>query len=220
MRARWIWLAALLGYGLFSLWYDNWRGPLRPEEIDALLERARVQSQLEPERLATVRAFLEADDGGEFFMLNLLRPHPEPVATPGSGERRPAREVMEGYTRHFMPALFLRGGHPALFGRAAGGYVEAWGVEPDPGWSASGVIRYRSRRDMMELATDPAFEPAHAFKIAALQKTLAFPLSPAWVVAGPRFAVASLLALAAALWQVAALRRAGAARTSSPFPTR
>jgi hypothetical protein len=127
---------------------------------------------------------------------------------------------MAGYTRRFMPALFRRAGHPALFGRAAGGYVEAWGVEPDPGWSVSGVIRYRSRRDMIELATDPAFESAHAFKIAALEKTLAFPLSPAWVVAGPRFVVAARLALGAAFCHVALLRRAGAARTSSPSPTR
>lgn len=199
MRARWIWGGALLGYGLFALWYDGWRGPLEAHEIDVLIERARTQGHIEPDRLATVRAFLEADDGGEFFMLNLLRVQPEPVAVPGSDERRPAREVMEGYTKHFMPALFRRAGHPALIGRAAGGYVEHWGVEPDPGWSVAGVIRYRSRRDMMELATDPAFEPAHAFKIAALANTLAFPMSPAFVVAGPRIWVALLFALLAAL---------------------
>lgn len=199
MHAGWIWGAALLGYGLFALWYDNWRGPLDAQEIDVLIERARTQGHIEPDRLATVRTFLEADDGGEFFMLNLLRVQPEPIPVPGSDERRPAREVMEGYTKHFMPALFRRAGHPALIGRAAGGYVEHWGVEPDPGWSVAGVIRYRSRRDMMELATDPAFEPAHAFKIAALANTLAFPLSPAFVVAGPRIWVALVFALLAAL---------------------
>ncbi|RIL05250.1 MAG: hypothetical protein DCC71_11000 [Proteobacteria bacterium] len=205
MRGRWIWTAALLGYAVFSLWYDNWSGPLRAEEIDALLARARAQEQIEPERLAAVRAFLEADDGREFFMLNLLRPHSEPVAMPGTGEKKRAREVMDGYTRHFMPALLRRAGHPALFGRAAGGYLEAWGAGADPGWTLSGVIRYRSRRDMMELATDPAFGPAHAFKIAALERTLAFPLSPAFVVVGPRVWIALLLALLAALAHVALL---------------
>ncbi len=199
MHAGWIWGIALLGYGLFSFWYDNWSGPLDAKEIDILIERAQTQSQIEPDRIAAVRAFLEADDGGEFFMLNLIQLNPDLVAVPGSDEKQPARQVLEGYTRHFMPALFKRAGHPALFGRAAGGYVEHWGVEPDPGWSASGVIRYRSRRDMMELATDPAFEAAHAFKIAGMAKTLAFPLSPAFVVAGPRIWVALLLALFAAL---------------------
>jgi hypothetical protein len=220
VRVGWIWLAALIGYALFSLWYDDWSGPLRADEIDSLLARAQEQAQIEPTRLAAVRAFLEADDGGEFFMLNLLRPYPEPVAAPGSSERKPAREVMEGYTRHFMPALFRRAGHPAWFGRAAGGYVEAWGVERDPGWSMSGVIRYRSRRDMIELATDPAFEPAHAFKIAALERTFAFPLSPAFVVAGPRFGVALLLALGAALAHVAVLHRELRRLRSSNTPVR
>jgi len=203
MHAGWIWGAALLLYGAFSLWYNNLRGPLGPEEIERFLERAQAQSSVEPDRLATLRRFLEADDGGEFFMLNLVRLQPGPVATPGSGEPQHARRVLAGYTGHFMPALFARAGHPALFGRAAGGYLEEWGVAPDPGWSFAGVIRYRSRRDMIELATDPAFEPAHVFKVAAMASTLAFPLRPAFVVAGPRVWLALGLALLAALGQLA-----------------
>ena len=203
MHAGWIWGAALLLYGAFSLWYNNLRGPLGVEEIDRFIERAQAGSNVEPARLETLRAFLEADDGGEFFMLNLVRLQPGPVARPGSGEAQPARRVLEGYTGHFMPALFARAGHPALFGSAAGGYVEHWGVEPDPGWSFAGVIRYRSRRDMMELATDPAFEPAHVFKVAAMASTLAFPLRPGVVVAGPRVGLALLLALLAALGHLA-----------------
>lgn len=201
MHAAWIWGAALVGYGLFSLWYDNWRGPLRPQEIEVLLERARAQSGIEPDRVDAVRAFLEADDGREFLMVNLLRLQPEPVAVPGGGAKQPAREVLEGYTKHFMPALLRRAGHPALIGRAAGSYVERWGVEPDPGWSVAGVIRYRSRRDMMELAADPAFEPAHVFKVAALANTLAFPVSPV-IAFSPRVHVALVLALLAALAQL------------------
>ena len=32
-----IWGVALLAYGGFRLWYDNWSGPLKPSEIDAFL---------------------------------------------------------------------------------------------------------------------------------------------------------------------------------------
>ena len=60
---------------------------------------------------------------------------------------------------------------------------------------------------MMELATDPAFEPAHAYKIAAMANTLAFPVAPAFMFFGPRVWVALVLALTAALGQLA-LRRA------------
>ncbi len=202
MQTWWIWLGALALYGIFSLWYNNWRGPLTPQEIDVFIERARTQSQIEPERLATLRTFLEQDDGREFFMVNLIATHREPVEMPGNGEKRPAREVLKGYTDHFMPALFRRAGHPVFAGPAAGGYVEHWGVEPNPGWTFSGVIRYRSRRDMIELATDPKFEPAHVYKIAAMPHTLAFPVTPGLTVVGPRVWVGLLLTLGAAFTQL------------------
>jgi hypothetical protein len=199
MRARWIWIGALLLYGVFSLWYVNWRGPLSEAEVDHYMELARDRTRVEPERLETLRTFLEADDGEEFFMLNLIRLNPEPITMPGAAAPESAQAVLERYTGYFMPALFARAGHPAFIGRAAGGYLEHWGVEPDPGWTIAGAIRYRCRRDMIELATDPTFGPAHEFKIAAIVNTLAFPVHPGFVVLGPRIWVALVLALCAAL---------------------
>jgi hypothetical protein len=209
MRPLWIWAAAIALYGLFWLWYVGFRGPLTPEEVGVLMSRfATLEAPLEPARLAAVRRFLEADDGREFFMVNLVRLHPGLVAEPGSssGEARPARDVLERYTDYFMPQLLRRAGHPAFFARGAGGYVEAWGVEPDAGWSFAGMIRYRSRRDMAELATDPAFAKAHVFKVAAIERTLAFPAAPGFAVLGPRVWVALLFGLLAALGHVLALR--------------
>lgn len=204
MSALWIWVGALALYGVFFLWYDHRSGPLTAAEIDSYMKRLEASADLpDAERLATARAFLEADDGGEFFMLNLVRLQPDPVPTPGSGELRPAERVLKQYTGHFMPALFRRAGHPTFIGPAAGGYLEHWGVEKNPGWTFSGVIRYRSRRDMMELATDPAFGPAHAYKIAAMANTLAFPVAPGMLFFGPRVWVALSLALLACLGQLA-----------------
>jgi hypothetical protein len=168
-----------------------------------LLARLEAQSAIEPERLASARRFLEADDGREFFMVNVIRLHPQPVATPGTGELAPPRQVLEGYTGPFMRALFRRAGHPAFAGPAAGRYLEQWGVEPDPGWSFAGVIRYRSRRDMAELASAPEFEPAHVFKRAAMERTFAFPVTPALLFFGPRVWVALALGLVAALAHLA-----------------
>lgn len=201
MSPVWIWLGAVVLYGVFELWYDSWSGPLSPSEIEDFL--SRLPEDVEAERRATLRRFLETDDGREFFMANLIRLPSQPVANPVTGERRPAADVLRGYTRRFMPALFRRAGHPAFVGRAAGGYLEHWGVEPDPGWSMVGVIRYRSRRDMMELTTDPAFHRVHCFKIAAISHTLAFPAAPGFAVLGPRVWMALLLALLAALGHLA-----------------
>jgi hypothetical protein len=150
-----------------------------------------------------LRAFLEADDGREFFMLNLVRINQGPVVAPGATKESDARTVLDGYTRHFMPALFRRAGHPAFFGRAAGGYLEQWNVAPDPGWSFGAAIRYRSRRDMIELVVDPRFANAHEFKAAAIATTFAFPTSPGFVMVGPKIWVGLVLALVAALAQLA-----------------
>jgi hypothetical protein len=203
MSAWWIWGAAVLLYGAFSLWYNNWRGPLTPAEVEKYVQRAAAKADIEPGRLATLRKFLESDDGREFFMVNLIAAYQEPVPMPGTGEKKPAREVLKGYTDHFMPALFRRAGHPAFAGPAAAGYLEVWGVEPNPGWTFSGVIRYRSRRDMIELATAPEFDPAHVYKIAAMAHTLAFPVTPAITVVGPRVWVGLALGLFAALGHLA-----------------
>jgi hypothetical protein len=203
VNAIWIWIGALVLYGLFTAWYHSWRPPLRPDEIDGYMSRFEALSR-EPggpaaEQLPALRRFMEADDGGEFFMVNLIRLEPAPVVVPGSDEKRPAAQVLRRYTGYFMPALLRRAGHPAFFARAAGGTLESWGVASDPGWSLAGVIRYRSRRDLLELASDPAFGPAHVFKIAAIAGTFAFPAAPGLVVVGPRVWVGLALGLLAAL---------------------
>jgi hypothetical protein len=199
MEALLIWGTAALLYAGFSLWYNSLRGPLTPAEVDVYMERLRTQAGVTAERLAPVREFLDADDGREFFMMNLIRIPEGPVKEPGTGHEKPAREVLSGYSRYFLAALFRRAGHPVFGGRAAGRYVEHWGTEPDPGWTYAIAVRYRSRRDMMKLATDPRFAPAHAYKIAAIANTLAFPVSPGYVLFGARVGVALVLALLAAL---------------------
>jgi hypothetical protein len=212
MSPLWIWAGALVVYAAFSFWYNNWSGPLTASEIEHYLERMTATAdEPDPERRAAARAFLEADDGGEFFMLNLIRLHSEPVADPDSGDPQPAQKLLRRYTGYFMPSLFRRAGHPAFAGPAAGRYLEHWGVEADPGWTFSGIIRYRSRRDMMELATNPAFDSAHVYKIAAIASTLAFPVAPAVQIIGPRVWVALVLALLAALGHLAlrAVRESG-----------
>jgi hypothetical protein len=206
----WIWALAAIAYGGFWFWYVGMPRPLTRSEIDAHMATVEAAGmEIAPGQLATLRAFLEADDGREFFMLNLVRVNQGPVLAPGATETSDARKVLDGYTRHFMPALFRRAGHPAFFGRAAGGYVEQWNVAPDPGWTFGAAIRYRSRRDMIELVVDPRFANAHAFKAAAIATTFAFPTSPGFVMVGPKIWVGLALALLAALGQLTLIGFAG-----------
>ena len=208
MASFWVWGVALLVYGVFLGWYVNWRGPLSKAEIEDLMARMRASNvgHGDQDELPVLQRFLEADDGREFFMLNVIRMSDTDVADPATGAMRPARELMAGYTRMFMPALFARGGHPALAARRIGGMVDTWGLKEVPEWSMMGYVRYRSRRDLAHLVCDPRFSGAHAFKFAAMPQTFNFPTRPMiMTLADPRLWVGLSLALLAAVAQIALL---------------
>lgn len=208
MTGAWVWVLAALAYGAFAAWYFNWRGRVQAHEVEAFVARIREANPHITDRSidGVLRKFLEDDDGREFFMLNLVRLSPGEVKDPKTGALRPARDVMQDYTKRFLPALFARGGHPAMAARKVGGYVDAWGVEADPGWSIVGYMRYRSRRDMAELVSDPRFAGGHEFKVAAIPVTFSFPTQPVVLaLMSPKVWVALVLALAAALAQLAIL---------------
>jgi hypothetical protein len=201
-----IWGSAVALYALFVGWYFNWRRPLSAAEVEDCLRRILAADpdlgvRNDP---AILRRFLETDDGRQFFMLNVVKLAPGNVADPVTGESKPARAVMQGYTGMFLPALFRRGGHPAIVARKVGGYFDAWGVEPDPDWTIMGYVRYRSRRDLAELVSNPRFAGAHDFKFAAMPQTFSFPTQPmVLVLVSPAVTVGLVLALAAALLHLA-----------------
>ena len=208
MTSFWVWGVALLGYAVFLAWYFNWRGPLSKAEVETLMARMQANNvgHGDQDEMPVIRKFLEEDDGREFFMLNVIRLSEVEVADPVTGEMLPARQVMAGYTRMFMPALFARGGHPALAARRIGGMVDTWGLNEVPEWSMMGYIRYRSRRDLAHLICDPRFTGAHAFKFAAMPQTFNFPTRPMiMTLAGPGIWVGLSFALAAAAAQIALL---------------
>jgi hypothetical protein len=198
-----VWPFAVAGvlYLLFRLWYDGLRRPLSAAEIDAGLAQIAGRGESKGTDRAAFRAFLEADDGREFVMLNLVKFTPGMARHPETGAEVPARSLMDHYSRHFIRRLVLRGGHPALVARKVGPYVDAWGdVQPDPGWSIMGYMRYRSRRDLLALAADPSFGPVHAYKALGTATTLSFPTQRVLALyLGPRIWMALVLALAAAL---------------------
>ena len=199
-----IWGSALAAYLLFRLWYDNWSGPLKPSEIEAFLAQMEGRYQGTGNDPAVLRAFLESDDGREFVMLNLVKAEMGSVEDPQTGQKVQGLELLKRYSKNFMPVLFKKGGHPGIIGRKVGGYVDAWNTEPDPGWTLFGLIRYRSRRDMMKLVMEPAFLAAHPEKILGTLATFSFPSQRVVsLYVGPRVTVALVLALAAALVQLA-----------------
>ncbi|TNF89911.1 MAG: hypothetical protein EP301_02010 [Gammaproteobacteria bacterium] len=60
-------------------------------------------------------------------------------------------------------------------------------------WTQGAGMRYRSRRDLLEIASNPAFSGSHEFKVAAMRKTIAFPIDPWFQLGDPRLVLALLL---------------------------
>ncbi|MBA3880125.1 MAG: hypothetical protein C0500_10470 [Sphingobium sp.] len=199
-----IWAIAAALYGAFRLWYDNWRGKLTPAEIEAYFAKLEGRDDTTPEARANLRKFLEADDGRDFVMFNIVKATQAPVTDPISGEQVPGVSLLQRYSKHFVPVLVRNGGHPAIVRRKIGPYLDSWATEPDPGWTIIGLMRYRSRRDMMNLVIDPQFAKHHPDKLAGTLATFSFPTAPMLqLYVGPRIWLALVLALLAALTQLA-----------------
>jgi hypothetical protein len=204
--AWWAWPVAGMLYIVFRLWYDNWRGPLRADEVDYYVKLIANSPGGESTDMAVLRRFLDEDDGKEFLMSNLVRLESGPLIDPVTGKSTNARDMMQTYTKGFFPTYLRLGGHPVVVARKVGGFIDSWKSGEDPAWTASAFMRYRSRRDCMRMATHPRFLAAYPFKVLATAQTISFPTQV--FMSGtlrPRASVLLLLMLAAALVHLASL---------------
>jgi hypothetical protein len=177
-------LAALL-YALFCLWYTNLRGPLSGEEtarfVAVLEERGSNPGQID-----LLRRFMEQDSGRQFLMVNLLDMAADPGTVAGSAPGETSDQLLGRYMAHMYPELLKRACHPVFAGRAIADSVDLAGIQGAERWTRAALMRYRSRRDMLEIALNPDFGGAHHFKIAALEKTIAFPVESELYLSDPR----------------------------------
>ncbi len=210
-RTRWTWLVLVGVWGLFSAWYTSFGGPLTDEEIAhymALVERREPRPP--PERLADLRRFMEEDTGDDFVMVNVIDMYETPLQIEGVEPGESSQDAIDKYMAYMFPALFARACHPVLFGQAASTAMDIMNAEGMEHWTRGAGMRYRSRRDMLEIASNPAFAGAHEFKVAAMRKTIAFPIDPWFHLGDPRIVLGLLLALigCALSWREAAGRAA------------
>ena len=170
-----IWIFVPVLYGVFALWYFNWQGPLSSEEIDRIMATFTELEGSKQTDAAVFRKFLEADDGGEFVMLNQVHLHDGKVAHPLTGKQTNASDILQGYFGPFALALFKRGGHPVFQATTVGGNVDSWNADANVGFGTTAMMRYKSRRDLVELVLDPAFSDGHIYKLAAIERTVSYP---------------------------------------------
>jgi hypothetical protein len=142
-------------------------------------------------------------------MVNVIDMYETPLQVSGVKPGDTSSEVLEKYMQYMYPALFARASHPVLFGAAANVAMDLMNAPGMERWTQGAAMRYRSRRDMLDITTNPEFAGSHDFKIAAMRKTIAFPLDPWWHLGDPRLLLALLLGVLACglSWLVSARKR-------------
>lgn len=192
----------------FQIWHGAFETPLTEEEIDRLAARFL---ELNPgEDREELRAFLEEDDGKPVIMVNaiLLRDRPATINGRDFGDSSAA--ALNEYTSFVIGYLLRRGSYPLWTGSALFDSLEVWGIENAEEWTTAALMRYRSRRVMLEMATNPEFVQFHDAKEAAIEKTFAYPTATGLATSSLSLMVSLVLLVIALLGQLLLNRRSSA----------
>lgn len=207
-----LWILPLILYLAFTWWYTNTDGPLTEAEIEQFSE-GLTKAGFEPERVKRLRTFMSNDTGRQFIMLNNVDLNENPPVVEGAPEDASAQDLMGLYMEYMWPALLKRACHPIYAGRPIFDSMDVVGIENSEGfnpweWDQGALMRYRSRRDLLEIVTNPAFQGRHDFKTAALTKTIAYPLENLIYLSDPRLLLALVLFALTSLLDLLLFRRA------------
>ena len=188
-------------YALFLLWQNRWFSkPLTGAEVDAYLAKLATNSQEQESAdadLDSFRAFLLADDGKPFYMVNLMQYRRQALYPDGSHpEVETGHEANALYSKAVVKELLKRGSYPVFLSRKLANLYSAG--EGTDFFEEVGIVRYRSRRDMLEMATSPSFQSAEPHKWASLEKTVVVPTQKL-ILLDPTVIVPALLLLAATI---------------------
>ena len=194
-----IWLVAFLIYSVFAYWYFGIRRPLNKDEIDAYLSKIKKYESYQNKDLTGLKNFLSNDDGKSFAMVNSILLKEKPDLLEGVTDGDTSMKVLINYHKSFMSMMIKKGGIGIFQGRVTGKSFDVIGIDNADQWGICGINRFRSRRDLIEIITHPSFHKKHQFKIASLEKSIAYPVSPWFQLGGFPVTVALFLALLAAI---------------------
>ena len=186
-----IWASLFIVYGLFFTWYTDFGGKLSDDEIkfyyskfeSNALKDGRV---LEPRIIKLLQKFMEEDSGKQFLMVNVIDMSENPIFPDGTVSEESSDNLMNEYMEHMYGEVLKRASHPAFIGSAVNGSMDLVGIENAEVWETAALFRYKSRRAFLEIVTHPDMNSKHKYKIAALEKTIAFPVETQLYLRDPR----------------------------------
>ena len=183
-----IWASLIVIYLGFFFWYTDLGGKLDSEEIDFFLEKLQENnSDLDSDMYESIKNFMENDSGRQFLMVNNVDINENPEDVEGAEPGESAESLLGRYMEHMYSQLLKRACHPVFAGKAVWTAMDIIGIEGAENWDQAALMRYKSRRAFMEIATHPDMFGKHQFKIAALEKTIAYPVETQLYLSDPRF---------------------------------
>ena len=192
-----IWISLLVIYAGFFLWYTDMGGKLDEEEIEFFLEKleenASVNSDDSRTQISRIKRFMEEDTGRQFLMVNNIDINENPEDVEGAEPGESAESLLDRYMEHMYSQLIKRACHPVFAGYAIHPSMDIVGIEGAEIWDQAALMRYKSRRAFMEVVTHPNMLSKHDFKVAALEKTIAYPVETALYLSDPRLLLALIL---------------------------
>lgn len=205
-KRKLLWLLPSVFYALFVFWYTDLGGPLSDQEVDTFVATLQARNA-DPQTLAKLEGFLRNDSGRQFLMLNALDLNDNPPNVGGAAPGESADQLMARYMEHMIPELLKRACHPVILGNAPYTAIDVIGIEGAEQWTGGGFVRYRSRRSFMEIVSNPAIVNQHEFKLAALDKTIAYPVETTIYLADLRLLLGLILLAITALLDIALFRK-------------
>ena len=174
-----LWLGSLVLYAVFFSWYTDFGGPLTDAEIQAFISKTQDQN-LGGNQSArgALLEFLQNDTGRQFLMFNAVDLAKNPPQKEGAPPDADAQTLIDLYMEHMIPALLSRASHPVVVGKSVADSLDLLGIKGAETWSDGAIMRYRSRRTLIDIIGNPEFYERHDFKLAGLEKTIAYPIEP------------------------------------------
>ena len=198
LRRRWPWTLVALLYAGFLVWHQPWLVPrLSAAEVEAAFEGRLGSAKIHGDDKARLKAFFASDDGQSFYNLNLMRFSERAIYL--DGKPRPGissgSDANDAYSRVVIPLLLQRGSYPVL----ATSKISNLLLEAAPGadfFQEVAIVRYRSRRDMLDMILDPDYIAGAPHKFASLAQNVAVPTRSVLVADLSLFVPLFLVALA------------------------
>ncbi len=154
-------LAIIVIFIAFSLMKSS---PMTSSEVNEYINKITQLSHTSGGQhdLEALREFLSADDGEAFYTVNLYEYHQQAQYLTDDFPNISGLEAYDKFSAVMIKLLLSNYSYP-IFG-------SNWLDLSDKGWDRIVIVKYRSRRDMAKIFSDPKFSLASIDKWASIKK--------------------------------------------------